>query len=404
MNNNTPEITRRSLLGGALGIAASVVLNNGAARSMEAQEAGAPLPATPLPVKFRKTVINADSDFEAASAADINGDGTLDIVSGDTWYEAPHWTPHRFREIGVWGRDAQSSGYRADFADLPLDVNRDGRVDIVSSDYASGELFWHENAGDSKDLWPKHLIAKPGSAETTVFAPILGRRVPCILPNCGGQVVWYELRKAGSKPEWIEHVIGKEGAGHGVGWGDVNRNGKVDIVTPRGWYEQIDARKDKWVWHPDWECNPGDLGIGTPVMDFDGDGLNEIVFGSGHHYGLFMLKQMPGSGGHKWVQSAIDTSWSQVHTLILADLFGDRHPVIVTGKRYKAHDHDPGAGEPLGIYCYRYNRKSRQWNKYVIDYGTQAGTGLQLTAVDLRRRGKLDLIAPGKSGLYLFER
>ena len=32
-----------------------------------------------------------------------------------------------------------------------------------------------------------------------------------------------------------------------------------------------------------------------------------------------------------------------------------------------------------------------------------AGTGLQMTAVDIDRDGDLDLVCPGKSGLYLFE-
>src|SRR5262249_36982752 len=158
-------------------------------------------------------VVNAASDFEAACAADINGDGKLDIVSGDTWYEAPAWTPHKFREIGVWGRSATESGYRNDFADLPIDGNGAGKVDIVSSDFASGEIFWNENPGTTGGLWPRHLIARPGSAETTVIAPILGKRTVCILPNCGNQVVWYELRTPG---QWVEHVVGKEGAAHGI--------------------------------------------------------------------------------------------------------------------------------------------------------------------------------------------
>ena len=42
------------------------------------------------------------------------------------------------------------------------------------------------------------------------------------------------------------------------------------------------------------------------------------------------------------------------------------------------------------------------FGKATVDQGTQAGTGLQLTAVDLRHTGRLDIIAPGKSGLYVF--
>ena len=76
---------------------------------------------------------------------------------------------------------------------------------------------------------------------------------------------------------------------------------------------------------------------------------------------------------------------------------------VYTGKRYLAHDHDPGAEEPLGLYYYQYNRKQQAWEKFVIDYGNKVGTGLQLSVVPLRKRNKLDILAPGKSGLYLFE-
>ncbi len=358
--------------------------------------------AQPSRVRFQKVTINAASDFEAACAADINGDGKLDIVSGDTWYEAPNWTPHRFREIGDWGREERGSGYRRDFADLPVDVNADGRIDIVSSDYATGELFWHENPGPTGGLWSRHAIARPGSAETTALVPILDRRAVCLLPNCADRVVWYELRRPGPQPQWVEHVVGKEGAGHGIGWGDLNGDGKLDLITPHGWYEQVDAAHDRWIWHGDWQCDPGDLGIGTPVLDATGDRANGFVFGSGHHYGLYWMQQMPPNSPTRWAQHPIDTTWSQAHTLILADLEGNRHPVVVTGKRYKAHDSDVGANEPLGIYYYRYDRRQRAWQKYVIDQGTQAGTGLQMTAVDLRHTGRLDLICPGKSGLYVF--
>ncbi len=390
------DFSRRELLKGTAGLAAAAILPE----TSLAQTPDPNLRTQPSKVVFRKTVINADSDFECACAADILGRGRLDIVAGDTWYEAPNWTPHKFREIGDWGRGPDSSGYRKDFADLPVDVNGDGRIDIVSSDYAMGEIFWHENPGKSDKMWEKHMIAKPGSAETSSLVPMLGKGTACVLPNCGNQVVWYELRKSGPNPEWVEHVVGKEGAGHGIGWGDITNNGKLDLITPHGWYEQIDARADKWVWHADWECNPGDLGIGTPVYDFDGDGKNEIVFGSGHHYGLYCLKQ---NAAGKWEQKPIDTSWSQAHALMLVSLEKKQPPVVLTGKRYLAHDHDPGAKEPLGLFYYKYDRAEKRWVKCVIDENTHTGTGLQLTAVDLRKTGRLDIIAPGKSGLYLFQ-
>ena len=146
-----------------------------------------------------------------------------------------------------------------------------------------------------------------------------------------------------------------------------------------------------------------DWGIGTPVLDYAGDGRNDIVFGSGHHYGLFVLRQQPLGVTPRWLSHPIDTSWSQAHTLILADIEGNGRPVVVTGKRYKAHDTDPGVDDPLGLFYYRFDRATKRPRKFVIDSGTRVRTGLHLTAVDLRRTERLDLIAPGKSGLYLFE-
>lgn len=391
--------SRRELLQGSLGLATLAVLPE----SAKAQASDANPASQPSRVKFRKRVLSETSDFEAAHAADINGDGKLEVICGDTYYEGPDYTPRKFREIGDWGKGPDSTGYRHDFAALPMDVNGDGKIDIVGAEYATAEVNWWENPGDSKAMWEKHVIAKPGNSETAIFAPFLGKARPCILPNVAQQVVWYELRTPGKKPEWIEHVVGKEGGAHGCGWGDVNRDGKIDIITPRGWYENVDAKNDKWVWHPEWNCDPGDCSIGMLVMDVDGDGLNDIIWGSGHNFGLYWLQQQPPGSAKKWVQHTIDKSWSQAHSLLLTPLEGGRENVILTGKRYKAHDHDPGAEDPLGLYYYRYDRKAKQWLKFVIDYNTKTGAGLQLNAVDLRKTGRLDIIAPGKTGIYVLE-
>src|SRR5690242_5012854 len=90
-------VTRRSLLGSAVGLAAGAMIPVSA--GAQAPEPLVKPPSGPSRVRFRKRVISETSDFEAASVADIDGDGKLDIVSGDTWYKAPDWTAHRFREI-----------------------------------------------------------------------------------------------------------------------------------------------------------------------------------------------------------------------------------------------------------------------------------------------------------------
>src|SRR5437773_1084680 len=70
-------------------------------------------------VAFRRHVINADSEFVAATAFDVNKDGKLDIVAGGYWYEAPTWKKHFLRTVEM--RGGRPDGY----AHLVLDVNGD---------------------------------------------------------------------------------------------------------------------------------------------------------------------------------------------------------------------------------------------------------------------------------------
>ncbi|MBR5626814.1 MAG: VCBS repeat-containing protein, partial [Thermoguttaceae bacterium] len=106
-------------------------------------------------VSFRKVKI-ADAGFEAASIADINGDGKPDLISGDFWYEGPEFTrSHKYAEFSFDGN------YYDDFSDLIMDVNGDGRLDVVTGGWTGGTLRWLENPGETESLWPVHEIDRP---------------------------------------------------------------------------------------------------------------------------------------------------------------------------------------------------------------------------------------------------
>ena len=79
----------------------------------------------PEDIPFEKHTLDLGAN-ESCALADINGDGKLDIVSGENWYEAPTWTKHKFRDLHY------TNNYIDNFSDLPLDVNGDGQIDIVS--------------------------------------------------------------------------------------------------------------------------------------------------------------------------------------------------------------------------------------------------------------------------------
>jgi hypothetical protein len=313
--------------------------------------------------------------------------------------------------------------YYEDFADFPLDVDRDGKVDIVTCAYFSKRIAWVQQPNDPTTQWTEHTIDMPGSMETGYGLDLYGDGTPVFLPNVGGQVCWYERTPATSPVQWEKRQLTSEGAGHGLGHGDINSDGRVDIITPKGWYEQPQLRNAEWKYHSEFEL--GTASIEIIGHDFDGDGDTDIVWGMGHGFGLHWLKQsVDGAGQRTWTKEDIDTSFSQVHTLHLADFDGDSEFEFVTGKRIYAHTSEEGATDAPCIYSYSYDRKGLKWIKNIVYEGQpapaapinieqrdamkdfrpgSAGTGLQMAIQDMDKDGDMDIVAPGKSGLYWFE-
>jgi len=380
------------------------------------------LPALAAEPKWNKHDINPPSPFEAAGVFDADGDGKLDVVSGSTGYRGPD-----FKETFPIREVAKVGTYYNCFSTIPFEVNGDGKTDFLSCSYFGKNVGWVENPGKAGGTWAYHEIDVPGTSEAAAMVDLTGDGIPDLLPNPTNIVTWYEVVKKtdGKASDIKKHDFGTRAAGHGVGSGDVNGDGRVDLLTPKGWFEApADPSRATWTWHPDW--NLGATGIQILAKDVDGDGLSDLVYGMGHDYGLFWMKQGKGGSGERtWTKGTIDASVASVHTLLWADLDGDgKANELISGKRIYAHEIEPGATDGSLVAWYQFDPRSKAWAKHVIFQGEAArnaptkaadrlalrdfppgtaGTGLQLTAIDIDGDGDLDLVCPGKSGLYLFE-
>jgi FG-GAP-like repeat len=144
--------------------------------------------------KWKQHTINGRSEFEAAAVFDVDGDGKLDIVCGDTWYQAPDWKPHHIRDVQRVGT------YYNDFATFPLDVNGDGQTDYITASYFGKNVGWVENPGKGGAPWAYHEVDVPGPSEAAVMVDLTGDGIPDFLPNTVNVVAWYEIaRKAEGK-------------------------------------------------------------------------------------------------------------------------------------------------------------------------------------------------------------
>jgi hypothetical protein len=339
---------------------------------------------------------------EGAAVFDVNNDGVLDITAGANWYEGPKFIKHSLREATPHGEFVNNCG------EYPYDVNGDGWTDIVSAGWMEDGIYWFENNHGEPGLWTKHKIADSTQTEGLIFEDVDGDGDPDIIPNHyldpshprQREVYWIEFDKG----TFIRHSVGPHGDQHGAGLGDLDGDGRKDIITPVGWYRApSDPRRGSWEWHPEYDIQ-GLGGIRMLVYDVNGDGKNDIIFGMGHNYGLFWLEQKVEAGTRSWIRHTIEDDWSQAHTLVLADVNGDGRLDLVTGKRLRGHEeNDPGSFEPLGVYWYDINPRDASFTKHVITYNSMTGTGMNINVLDIDKDGDPDIVVGGKSGLFLLE-
>ncbi|WP_224994320.1 VCBS repeat-containing protein [Cesiribacter sp. SM1] len=360
---------------------------------------------------FRKHIISKDFISEGVAAADVNKDGSIDIMAGAYWFEAPDWKQH---EIFPGKTFDPATEYSNSFLNLSLDVNLDGWEDLVVIAFPGEPAVWYENPQNKSGNWQKHAIddAVGVGNESPNFVDVDGDgRVDILCADTRkSQIVWLKAPVQKDSLQWKIFAISKENApgteqfSHGLGLGDVNKDGRRDITIKDGWWEAPeDPTQGDWKFH---KANFGEDCAHMHVLDVTGDGLNDVINSSAHKYGIWWHEQVQEAGSEpQWKTHLISKDLSQTHALALEDLNNDDKPDLVTGKRFFAHndsDIDPGTHDPaLLIWLEFMPGKTPYWEIHEID--NDSGVGLNIVTEDINKDGMSDIVVANKKGVFYFE-
>ena len=385
----------------------------------------------------RKHVLD-DFWAEGAAVGDFNKDGVSDLAYGPFWYEGPDYKKqHAFapatatRQLtkpdgtaetrpGFMGAKSPKNGYSDNFLAYSDDFNKDGWDDILVIGFPGKETFWYENPKGAEGPWAKHLVLASVDNESPGLATVTADGRKGLVCSSGG-FLGFGLPVEGKPNEpWTWHPISPKGPWqkftHGIGMGDLNGDGRPDILEARGWWEQPASLEGnpEWAFH---EVLFGKGGAQMLVTDVNGDGLADVVTSlQAHGYGVAWFEQTRENGVTGWNKHMIvgekpeetphHTVFSQPHALALADINGDGLLDLVCGKRFWAHgpSGDPEPNAPAVLFWFELKRNGKQAEFIPHQIDDDSGVGTQVTVAPLGRDRKLGIVVGNKKGLFTFER
>jgi hypothetical protein len=278
------------------------------------------------------------SDARAVFAADLDGDGDVDVLSASSFDNTIAWYENT-DGLGTFGPrhtiENQASEARAVIA---ADLDGDSDMDVLSASLADDTIAWYENTDGAGSFGPQLVISTAADGPITIFAADLDGDTDLDVLSASSndnEIAWYENNGAGTFGPQQIIFAGALGA-WSVFAADVDGDGDVDVLSASffddtvAWYENMDGTGTFGPQRPISTGVQAAIAVFAADMDLDGD-IDVITGALGDRTSWHT--NLDGAGGFGSAQ-LVSAAGGGSSSVFAADLDGDGDPDVAVASNF----------------------------------------------------------------------
>ncbi len=273
--------------------------------------------------------ISTASGANSVYAADVDGDGDIDAVSASFYDDKIAWNENLGGGGTSWALHTISTSADGALWVNVADVDGDGDLDVLSASYFDDKIAWYENAGGGGTSWMLHTISPFVDRVLSIYAADVDGDgdidVLSASAGSGSKIAWYE-NVGGRGTSWMLHAISGADPTTSAFAADVDGDGDLDALSTSyfddkiAWYENVGGGGTSWTLHTISTSADGAFSVFAADVDRDGD-LDALS--ASHLDDKIAWYENVGGGGTSWTLHTISTSAYSAHVVYAADVDGD---------------------------------------------------------------------------------